>query len=258
MLAVPTASPVVVGRGPLGVGHRLPDHAQGLPVGLRPDGRALDHPAHPVEVGDVLGRQDPHEHAPVEPVVQQPLVAEQPEGLAQRVARHAERLAMASSDRRWPGLKKPFGDAVAQDVGHPLGRAATSETRRGPVRRAAAASSTDHRKSSNKPLVELFNDPYVRTSPPTEGAMDGRLHPTDPAGDPRQPDRHLAGVVRLLPLHHRRRRWSSASCSSPPSTRSTRPCWRLTTNAVGSWPGRSAGSCSATSATATAARPCWS
>ncbi len=123
------ALPVVARRGLLGVEHGLLEQRQRRLGRSPPHGRALQHAAHLVEVGDVLGGRQPDEHAPVEPVVEQPLVAEQPERLAQRVARHLQRLRDGLLGQPLTGLEVALADAAAQDVGHPLGRAAAPQPR---------------------------------------------------------------------------------------------------------------------------------
>lgn len=81
-----------------------------------PDDGALDEAAGAVDVLDVLDGQDPDEDAPVQLVDEQPLMGEQPERLAECVARHTERPADAVL--REPGSRREIAlrDTAPEDV----------------------------------------------------------------------------------------------------------------------------------------------
>jgi hypothetical protein len=84
--------------------HRVPDGAHDP---------ALDDPADPVQVDDVVHCGRPHEHPAVELVAEQPLVGEHPEGLPERVARDAERRPDGVLDETRSGREVPPDDPGA-------------------------------------------------------------------------------------------------------------------------------------------------
>ncbi len=128
MLAVPSPfqSPSRAARCPSATASARP--VQGVRRLTEPayDG-AFDEGAGAVDVLDVLDGQHPYEDPAVELVDEQPLVGEQPERLAQRVAGDAERAADAVLRQPCPGREVALGDAAPEDVRDPLGGAGAAQ-----------------------------------------------------------------------------------------------------------------------------------
>lgn len=115
MLAVATSFHRALLRGVLSVGDRGGQRVQcerRFPE--TPYDTALDELSHAVDVEHIVHGEHPHEDAPVELVLQQPLMGEQPERLPQGVPGDAERAAHVPLGQPDPRREEPFGDPGTQ------------------------------------------------------------------------------------------------------------------------------------------------